>query len=128
MWLEWSQESLPISDTSVAYIINFLNMYVLKIKVVSSYIQALPLAYCCVDLGALRSRVIRPGHQHSTLKFIYSEKATKFCEISTVDLSYVCSNDQIYGGNFAKFCGLLRIYELNKQSLYLETTLMLRTY
>ena len=23
------------------------------------------------------------------LKFIYSEKATKFCEISTVDLSYV---------------------------------------
>ena len=26
------------------------------------------------------------GH---VLKFIYSEKATKFCEISTVDLSYV---------------------------------------
>ena len=25
----------------------------------------------------------------SVLKFIYSEKATKFCEISTVDLSYV---------------------------------------
>ena len=24
-----------------------------------------------------------------TLKFIFSEKATKFCEISTVDLSYV---------------------------------------
>ena len=23
------------------------------------------------------------------IKFIYSEKATKFCEISTVDLSYV---------------------------------------
>ena len=23
------------------------------------------------------------------LKFIYSEKATKFCEISTLDLSYV---------------------------------------
>ena len=23
------------------------------------------------------------------VKFIYSEKATKFCEISTVDLSYV---------------------------------------
>ena len=45
------------------------------------------------------------------LKFIYSEKATNFCEISTVDLSYVItvSNGQIYGG---KFCGLLRIYEL----------------
>ena len=25
----------------------------------------------------------------NSLKFIYSEKATKFCEISTVDLSYV---------------------------------------
>ena len=25
----------------------------------------------------------------TTLKFIYSEKATQFCEISTVDLSYV---------------------------------------
>ena len=39
-----------------------------------------------------------PTAQHSHLvtalasehvKFIYSEKATKFCEISTVDLSYV---------------------------------------
>ena len=29
------------------------------------------------------------------LKFIYSEKATKFCEISTVDLSYVVFNGQI---------------------------------
>ena len=46
------------------------------------------------------------------LKFIYSEKATKLCEISTVDLSYVCSSGQIYGGYFAKYCGLLRIYEL----------------
>ena len=41
------------------------------------------------------------------VKFIYSEEATNFCEISTVDLS--CSNSQIYGGDFAKFCGLLRI-------------------
>ena len=29
------------------------------------------------------------------VKFIYSEKATIFCEISTVDLSYV-----VYGGDF----------------------------
>ena len=28
---------------------------------------------------------------HVFLKFIYSEKATKFCEISTVDLSYVAT-------------------------------------
>ena len=63
------------------------------------------------------------------VKFIYSEKATKFCEISTLDLSYVVtvkegckrelglsaaikSNGQIYGEDFTKFCGLLRIYEL----------------
>ena len=29
------------------------------------------------------------SHCSWKLKFIYSEKATKFCEISTVDLSYV---------------------------------------
>ena len=57
------------------------------------------------------------------VKFIYAEKATKFCEISTADhkilrnlhrrfdLHYI---GQIYGGDFAKFCGLLRIYELYK--------------
>ena len=45
------------------------------------------------------------------VKFIYSEKATKFCEISTnyltgrVDRTNIC-------GDFAKLCGLLRIYEL----------------
>ena len=45
------------------------------------------------------------------VKFIYSEKATKVCEISTVDLTgnYI---GQIYGGDLAKFCSLLRIYEL----------------
>ena len=46
------------------------------------------------------------------LKFIYSGKATKFCEISIVDLSYVCSASQIYGGDLANVCGLLRIHEL----------------
>ena len=29
------------------------------------------------------------GHVRSLIKFIYSEKATSFCEISTVDLSNV---------------------------------------
>ena len=51
------------------------------------------------------------------LKFIYSEKATKFYEISAVDLSYVHSASQIYGGDFAKFCGLLRIDELYQVEL-----------
>ena len=36
----------------------------------------------------------------------------KFWEISTVDLSYVLSARQIYSGDFAKFCGHLRLYEL----------------
>ena len=40
------------------------------------------------------------------IKFIYSEKATKFCEI------VLCSNGQIYGGDFAQNCDLLRTYEL----------------
>ena len=26
--------------------------------------------------------------------------------------TYLCSNGQIFGGDFAKLCGLLRIYEL----------------
>ena len=46
------------------------------------------------------------------LKFIYSEKATKFCEISTVNLTVTTYIGQIYGGDFTKNCGLLRIYEL----------------
>ena len=50
------------------------------------------------------------------VKFIYSEKATKFCEISTLDLLCLFSVSQIYGGDFAKFCGLLRIYELYRSS------------
>ena len=43
------------------------------------------------------------------IKFIYSEKATKFCEISTLLLSDVVL---VKGGDFAKLCGLLRIHEL----------------
>ena len=31
----------------------------------------------------------RPARKETNVKFIYSEKATNFCEISTVDLSYV---------------------------------------
>ena len=43
------------------------------------------------------------------LKIIYSEKVTKFCEIFTFDYS---TYSQKIGEDFAKFCGLLRIYEL----------------
>ena len=46
------------------------------------------------------------------VKFIYSEKATKFCEIFTLILT-VCTvvKSKV---KIAKFCGLLRIYELYK--------------
>ena len=40
--------------------------------------------------------------------YVYSEKSENFCETSTV----LCSNGQIYGGDFEKNCGFLRIYEL----------------
>ena len=43
------------------------------------------------------------------VKFVYSEKATKFCEIFTLLLSTVHTDKK---KDFAKFCGLLRIYEL----------------
>ena len=45
------------------------------------------------------------------LKFIYSEKSANF--LRNLQRRFVlCSNGQIYGGDFAKFRGLLRIYEL----------------
>ena len=45
------------------------------------------------------------------LKLRFCEKETKF--LQNHHLRFVlCSNGQIYGGDFAKFCGLLRIYEL----------------
>ena len=43
---------------------------------------------------------------------MYSEKATKFCEISTRFENYYIG--QIYSGDFANIWGLLRIYDLYK--------------
>ena len=37
------------------------------------------------------------------VKFIYSEKATKFCEISTLDLSYVVKSTVEISQNFVAF-------------------------
>ena len=51
----------------------------------------------------------KDDHICELVKFIYSENATKVCEISTVDLSYIVP---VNGGDFAKFCGVLRINEL----------------
>ena len=43
------------------------------------------------------------AHNMPCLMFIYSEKATKFCEISTVDLTVTAYVGQIYGGDIATF-------------------------
>ena len=45
------------------------------------------------------------------VKFIYSEKATKFLRNLPLTFDY-STHDQKLGEDFAKFCGLLRIYEL----------------
>ena len=47
----------------------------------------------------------------SQVKFIYSEKAIKICEITTIDLTVRYYIEQIYGGDYPKICGLLRMYE-----------------
>ena len=46
-----------------------------------------------------------------SLKFTFSEKATKIDKIFTVNLT-LCSNPQIDGEDFFNFYGLLRKYEL----------------
>ena len=48
--------------------------------------------------------------QITYLKFIYSEKATKFCEIFTLLFTGIKYIGQKQGEDIAKFCGLLRIY------------------
>ena len=53
------------------------------------------------------------------LNFMYSEKAPKFCKISFVPWFVLCSDGQIFGRDFAKFCGLLRIYGLQSPKRYL---------
>ena len=53
------------------------------------------------------------------LKLIYSEKATKFYEISTLDLSYVvtvkCTVEISY--NFVAFSGYMNIGTVNQKKL-----------
>ena len=47
------------------------------------------------------------------LKFIYSEKATKLCEISTNYLSYICTASKIIGGDFANFVAFSEYINFN---------------
>ena len=52
----------------------------------------------------------KAGKAAKVLKFIYSEKATKFCEISTLLLSFVVPVKSKV--EISQNCGRLRIYEL----------------
>ena len=49
----------------------------------------------------------KQADRENLLKFIYSEKATNFYEISTVDLSYVVMVKSTV--EISEICGLLRI-------------------
>ena len=51
-------------------------------------VQLYTILWCCIILMACHYNLIGAATCWS-LKFIYSEKATKFCKISTVDLFYV---------------------------------------
>ena len=79
-------------------------------------VDQLPMRGFSVTMAPLKLQV----------KFIYSEKATKFCKISTNYLSYLCTASQIIGGDFAKFCGLLRIYVLVYISWLLDHVIFLK--
>ena len=52
--------------------------------------------------------------------FIYSEKATKNLRNLPLTLDYSTYSQKLVE-DFAKFCGLLRIYELKKKRLDLTT-------
>ena len=55
---------------------------------------------------------LRHGYVKSTvIKFIYSEKATKIVRNLPLTFDYSTYGQKL-GEDFAKFCGLLRIYEL----------------
>ena len=58
------------------------------------------------------------------IKFIYSEKATKFCEISTVDLSYVVSVKYTVeiSKNFVAFSEYMNFTNRCKSVVYIHGT------
>ena len=61
---------------------------------------------------ALKVKIVFPPLLSSIrASWEFSEKATKIDEIITFDLT-VCSNCQIDGEDFVKFCGLLRKHGL----------------
>ena len=70
--------------------------------------QGLLFAICDFSIFKIWSEVVNLWVGHP----VYSEKATKFCEIFTLHLTTVHRYSQKKGEDFAKFCGLLRRYEI----------------
>ena len=77
----------------------------------SEAVQRQPLGHSEIVAAGDCNRVFHIIKDPMWLKFIYSEKATKLCEISTLFLS-VCIVVKSKMEIFAEFCDLLRIYEL----------------
>ena len=77
----------------------------------SSEMICLKIKECCKISKDILIFVRKKSVANFSLKFIDSEKATKFSKISTLLLSYVVPVKSKV--EIAKFCGLLRIYELD---------------
>ena len=81
--------------------------YQMDPRVQSIYV---PLAYFSYIFISGKN-VVFSVTQYYFVKFIYSEKATKFLRNLPLTFDY-SKHGQKLGEDFAKFCGLLRIYEL----------------
>ena len=103
--LSWLSEQFQNSNQNVLKLVKH-NTYCTKHKHLTRQL----LIEIYGDKISLSSKVV--VNVHIIVKFIYSEKATQFFKMSTVDLSYVVTASQIYSGDFSNFCGLLRICEL----------------
>ena len=103
---------------------------ILAKKLFSLYVNYFQIHFCSVEqfgkiwIHYLDARTLSYGTRFESLiwlqsltvleviiKFIYSEKVTKFCKIFTLFLSFVVAV-KIKVKISQKFCGLLRIYEL----------------
>ena len=62
------------------------------------------------------------------LKLIYSEKATKFCEISTIDLSYVVSAMVEISQNFVAFSENMNFIHISQINVNIATVSHIMLY
>ena len=98
--------------TCISYLLGYNSDQYLILKLIySENAPKLVEFLSCFHLSPLKQELFLTNKVNYS-KFRYSQKATKFFKISTVDLTFTRYVGQIYGGDFTKICGLLRIYEL----------------